>query len=212
EFTRKATPVMTIAPSAALTLLEPSFRHIVQVAAAAPPSSANKIADPIIPSSSSEAAPDEPRYADQKIGSEKHPAHHEAEDPELCSRLGRHAHDDRGEEGEVMPGLRLETLGHREEGDDCAHQQGRHGAEEKGPSLWSHPARPPRERRKASTSARWGSESCAPRFVHARAAAALASGIACSREPPAARPTASAPLKASPAAVESTASTGKDGK
>ena len=36
------TPVMTIAPSAALTFVEPSFRQIVQVAAAAPPSSAEQ--------------------------------------------------------------------------------------------------------------------------------------------------------------------------
>ena len=43
---------------------------------------------------------------------------------------------------------------------------------------------PPRERRKASTSARTGSESCAPRFVHASAAAAFASGVARSSVPP----------------------------
>ena len=76
---------MTIAPRAALTLVEPSFRQIVQVAAAAPPSSANKIADPIIPSSSSEAPPDQPRHADQEIGAEKHRSHHEAENPEFRS-------------------------------------------------------------------------------------------------------------------------------
>src|SRR4029453_4289219 len=128
------------------------------------------------------------------------------------NRLGRHPPDDRGKEGEVVPRLRPEALGHREQGDDPAHQERRRSAEEKGSALWSHPARPPRERRRASTSARSGSESCAPRFVHARAAAALARGIACSSEPPAASPTARAPLKASPAAVESTASTGKEGK
>src|SRR6266511_5275518 len=92
ELTRKATPVITIAPSAALTLVDPSFRQIVHVAAAAPPSSANKIADPIILASPSEAPPHEPRHADQQIGADRHRAHENrrrgAEEEE--APLGRH--------------------------------------------------------------------------------------------------------------------------
>src|SRR3972149_3875926 len=69
-----------------------------------------------------------------------------------------------------------------------------------------------RARMKASTSARRGKEVWAPRFVQVRAAAAFASGRASSHVPPAASPTASAPLNASPAPVVSTASTGNAGK
>src|SRR6266542_1310690 len=79
ELTRKATPVITIAPSAALTLVDPSFRQIVHVAAAAPPSSANKIADPIILASPSETSPDEPWPAVQQKSAERHRDDHAGE-------------------------------------------------------------------------------------------------------------------------------------
>ena len=55
---------------------------------------------------------------------------------------------------------------------------------------------------------RTGKESCAPRFVVASAPAALANGIAASNVCPSANAQASAPLKASPAAVVSTDRTG----
>jgi hypothetical protein len=44
EFTRKAIPVITIAPRAALIFADPSFRQIVHVATDTPEKSANNIA------------------------------------------------------------------------------------------------------------------------------------------------------------------------
>ncbi|PYN06851.1 MAG: hypothetical protein DME06_18000, partial [Candidatus Rokuibacteriota bacterium] len=69
----------------------------------------------------------------------------------------------------------------------------------------------PERPRSASTSARRGREGRAPRLVQASAAAAVANRSACQRAAPSASPTARAPLKASPAAVVSTAVTGNAG-
>src|ERR1035437_263171 len=71
--------------------------------------------------------------------------------------------------------------------------------------------RPLRSRRNWSTSVDDGNDGCAPKRVTETAAAATAYSAA-SRSPIAwHKPTASAPTKQSPAAVVSTASTGKDG-
>jgi hypothetical protein len=56
ELTRKDTPVITIAPRAALILVDPSFRQIVHVAADAPASRANDTADVSTSASSQEAS------------------------------------------------------------------------------------------------------------------------------------------------------------
>src|SRR5262249_12915027 len=66
--------------------------------------------------------------------------------------------------------------------------------------------------RACSTSARVGNEACAPIRVIAIEAATLANAIAPSKVMPSASPVAKAPLKQSPAAVVSSASTGRAGK